>query len=274
MIGIVINPRDGIGYEVESAYETVFIQDRVTGDSVGEGTYEYMQSTATTVTGYPRAHTENGVTEEGAGLGTVLYTGICMSAAMASKQRKYANDEFIGEGISSDRSRSPSARKWWNNAKTKYDLAYEVEKRIPHPFKNYMPVFSSSTQKLIDHEMSLRTGKPTHAESFRVDGVEYDVMTADAYPFSKAIEHHLVAFTVLNDKFDFIDPEAIQAMNVSNGIDADDLILVAAKSAGLSNAKIKSILDRSGIDEKMRKNPYDGRLKEQRRRLGWDNFRQ
>lgn len=73
---------------------------------------------ATELTGYPRAHTPNGVRVEGMGYGTCLYTALVMLTAAAS-ENDLKIDDCAGSGraiCSSAGTRSDEADRWWHAA--------------------------------------------------------------------------------------------------------------------------------------------------------------
>jgi hypothetical protein len=99
------------------------------GRRVGAGYYDtsgHSDYKTSEASGYPRAHTPDGVSVTGMGYGTVLYSGLSMGAMLASKGLTDFELDVDGEGISSNEHRSYSASKWWRSAK-ELGIAYEEE---------------------------------------------------------------------------------------------------------------------------------------------------
>jgi hypothetical protein len=100
-------------------------------DEEGNGKYdngEYDSGyTASEASGFPRAHTPDGVKTKNAGYGTVLYTGLCLGAKLEEAGFLELQTQVAGAGISSNKKRSRAADNWWRAAKNNFDLVYEVD---------------------------------------------------------------------------------------------------------------------------------------------------
>ena len=101
--------------------------DKVEGNGkYDNGEYDsgYTESEAS---GFPRAHTPDGVKTKNAGYGTVLYTGLCLGAKLEEAGFLELATQIAGAGISSNNKRSRAADAWWTAAKNNFDLVYEVD---------------------------------------------------------------------------------------------------------------------------------------------------
>jgi hypothetical protein len=80
----------------------------------------------TSASGYPRAHTPDGVRVMKAGYGTVLYTSLCLGATMRDRRLIALEMDPHAEGISSNQHRSRAADLWWAHALER-DLSRQEE---------------------------------------------------------------------------------------------------------------------------------------------------
>ncbi len=177
------------------------------------GATEYLR--ATEITGYPRAHTPNGVIRErhGQGYGTCLYTGLVMLAAAADrKQLEVLDMAGRGAGICSEsESRSDDADRWWNAAYER-DLTHQMEGDAPEETeteelededvsdhvssRGWRTIESVIHDQMIDHsEWSIAGGVRVTANLQREVPTDRsgDAITADYYRLTDALGHHLVA---------------------------------------------------------------------------------
>lgn len=124
VLGIVINPRlnepvlvttDGENVAIRSLKEATLLQRHGSGyyDTSGYGKSKEIE----TATGLPRSHTPSGVTPEGRGYGTALYTALCLGAYLVDEGHADIKMDTKGWGISSEsEGRSAKADKWWDAA--------------------------------------------------------------------------------------------------------------------------------------------------------------
>jgi hypothetical protein len=228
-LGVTVNPKTRTPvYVTRGAYKERTVDIWIVSEAaaqrrdkfyvdVGQGYLEepggdpdYLK--ATQLTGYPRAHTPNGVKREGIGLGTCLYTGLVMLAT-AAEESDLAVPNLAGSnaGICSDRdSRSPSATRWWRRAKqiglttseegdVDGDEHDEEEIEEDEDLTNYMNlagrrrVFELIANEMDNHgewrpsDIELR-GTVTRTVS---RGGGYVV--ADIFTYESAVEHNLIA---------------------------------------------------------------------------------
>jgi len=157
------------------------------------------------ISGYPRAHTPEGVTERGGGYGTCLYTGLILLAC--AEFRGLLNVPSLagsGEGISSETSgRSSSADAWWAAAgwrrlteQVGRSGGEETETLSDQDLDNYLS--SRSRQKIremiseavSDYEGWWPTSITIRADLERTTEAE---RTVDVYTFESAVQAGLVA---------------------------------------------------------------------------------
>lgn len=123
-LGLTVNPRskepllvvtDGTHVGVRSLKEASLLYKHGSGyyDTDGHG----KSKAAENVTGYPRSHTPSGVTPQGAGYGTSLYTALSLGAYLVNNGHAKIEMDVEGDGISSEsEGRSREADAWWDSA--------------------------------------------------------------------------------------------------------------------------------------------------------------
>lgn len=119
-LGLVVNPRlkqpllavtDGEYVSIRSLLADSFLQ------RIGRGYPSEDREDASTVTGYPRVHTPDGVRPRGMGYGTSLYAALCLGAHLDIEDVIDIKTSKHGDGICSDtRNRSQDADQWWSAA--------------------------------------------------------------------------------------------------------------------------------------------------------------
>lgn len=132
-LGVVVNPKTWEPiFVLRNEYTTLsvsifkFSQSQGAYLKIGGGYLETADgnpqyTAASVVTGYPRAHTPAGVSEQGGGYGTCLYTGLVLLASALAEGALEAQN-VSGErkaGICSStgyNSRSAAAERWWRAA--------------------------------------------------------------------------------------------------------------------------------------------------------------
>lgn len=257
--GLVVNPRDGRPFLCDrTKSRTVWIYDMnavTDGDEIdaeGEGYFEgdsgeadYRE--AAEVTGFPRVHTPSGVRHKQRGNGTCLYTALCLAAAMEDDgELSLSGLSVSGQGISSNEHRSRVASDWWEAAKTRFGLAHEVRAEVRTEFDDeeldlprgaFDAVEDRLRRRFNGRDIDLSGGSVTcygHMTAERV---------ADAYPYEKAVEKHLVVFRSDQRVDDFqsldfnaveiVSPEALAAISFA-GIDDWNAFNLAGKLVHLA----------------------------------------
>jgi len=197
-IGMVVNPKLNTPVVVSWDGHEIYIYrgDRKPIPYEGAGYYETggdSQYTAPTeVTGYPRAHTPDGVKSKGKGFGTCLYTGLCLGAHQADEGEIRINSPVDGDGISSGSdSRSSSASRWWDMAK-KLGLAAENNSTLE---EENVDIDVSSDEL---NRCNIAEGKTiNYVNTVNVDlSVE---VSADYYTFNSAVSSDLILFSTAHD---------------------------------------------------------------------------
>lgn len=240
IFAILVNPRDGRLYSGVGSVDDggVFVCD-LAGNRFGGGYLdtavdsEYVASAE--ATGFPRAHTSDGVTATGAGLGTVLYTSLCARAHLGAVDVLALPDVmpgYRGDGISSEtESRTPQADKWWQRARDRFGLAYAVKGCAHREFHGVQSVPSTAARAALAATFGV---SPTDV---RVDEFDFSARGSyddcsvefDAYPYASAREAHLVVALVQSEyeepKVTGIDPASL--------IEVDVRALAAANVAAL-----------------------------------------
>lgn len=148
-------------------------------------------------TGYPRAHTPDGVATQGIGLGTVLYTGLCLGAHLHYvDELRFLKVGVDGDGISSNENRSYAASAWWSQAK-KHRIAYdetvefEVEDEVEEEYDVRVdPARHTALRREVIDVLSDEGISPNTINEIELSGTEIREDTveqsgeADIYPFS------------------------------------------------------------------------------------------
>jgi hypothetical protein len=246
-LGLVINPKLARPVLVVADGGNIAIcrLDEDGWPYVGEG-YFGDDDRATNVTGMPRSHTPRGVTEEGAGYGTCLYTALCLGAHQNSQHRGGQRPRYHiphsyldGDWICSDpEDRSSEADRWWETARRLRLAGRQEDEQIEED----VDVTSEFWDEIEGREYG--EGKITHVNDVKVD-VTTEI-AVDVYPYENAQEKHLV---LADFTFDLgVTPrellwERVQAGHVSLleevridlivGLDVRDLTLDAINLIGM-----------------------------------------
>jgi hypothetical protein len=198
-LGIVVNPKLKVPVLVlaEGADITITAMDAEGYEDLGSGYYGMSDSIAQML-GLPRSHTPHGVTVEGQGYGTCLYTALCLGAhqnfeAHEGHPNRYRIQSYgpDGDGIcSTTDDRSSEADEWWRRAR-RLGLAREVEEEQEEEDVDVTSNFDS----LIEGE-SVDDGVVSRVNTISVD-VSKSV-SGDVYLWDSASGHHLVVadFTI------------------------------------------------------------------------------
>lgn len=124
VLGLVINPRDKepliavsdgeiVGIRSLQEHNLLFRHGSGYYDTTGHG----KSKEAENLTGYPRSHTPKGVSPQGLGYGTSLYTALSLGAWLVDSDKAAIKMDVHGEGISSEsEGRSHEADRWWDAA--------------------------------------------------------------------------------------------------------------------------------------------------------------
>lgn len=220
-LGVLVNPRTGEPCEVFADDKGNVVIVSFDGTTLGKGYFDSGNSSyavSEEITGYPRVHTPDGVTEKGAGWGTCLYTGLCLASYLATgrvidMQEARANSGQDG-GISSmsedadgESSRSPYADAWWRAAVQDYGLAEEYSRDIEKEVTDTWEDRGRDADPDIEHLVESTTGN-TVTQILRYNvSVEYEYMdsvelTAEAYPYANALAKNLVLAEAVDDRFE------------------------------------------------------------------------
>lgn len=270
--GLVVNPRNGRPFGCDrTKLRTVQIFDlnRIDGDPnadapvEGEGYFEQgsddEHGQSAQITGFPRVHTPSGVRSKGEGNGTCLYTALCLAAAMDDDgDLSFCDLEVSGQGISSNSHRSRSAGEWWEAAKERFGLAHEVTKELSVEFEDESVRVRRGEFELIEQILEGSVGHNVSVTSATVtaDGTHYEEASADAYPYAKAVEKHLVVYRMQHRSraaefeevdvamMDLVDERALACVSFA-GCDDWNAFHIAAKLVDLAR---RSGLPRAVVD--------------------------
>jgi hypothetical protein len=138
-LGIVLNPKTlepCFPFKAAGKKRTVgFYAGKDMQDPMGAGYFDEPSNDDydTSMSGFPRGHTPDGVRVTKAGYGTVLYTSLCLGATMTSRGLVELETDPEAEGISSNEHRSRSADLWWSHALER-GLSYQtdIEGEVEH----------------------------------------------------------------------------------------------------------------------------------------------
>jgi hypothetical protein len=164
-------------------------------DEEGNGKYdkgEYgSEYTLSEASGFPRAHTPDGVKTKNAGYGTVLYTGLCLGAKLEDAGFLELQTQVAGAGISSNKRRSRAADAWWAAAKNNFDLVYEVD--VEGEEENYDQTLTAGDHtgavfRRINNALiqALAPQGSLDIHSVQVTGTLTTEGTADVYPYDRS----------------------------------------------------------------------------------------
>lgn len=238
IFALLVNPRDGRPYcAVGSIDAGAVTLVNVDGQRVGggyldtEASSKYVSSAV--ATGLPRAHTPDGVTGKGGGLGTLLYTGLCARAhlgAIDALDLPKWMAGYGGDGISSETStRTAQADAWWLRARERFGLAEVVTGCDHSDFDGEVAV----SERAAKAALSIKFG--VDPKVIELDGNDLAVKASgyyeqcgvefDAYPYRHARDAHLVVALV---KSDYEEPKL-------NGITPDSLIEVDTQALAALN---------------------------------------
>lgn len=193
-LGCVLNPKTNLPCPVyKEKTRTVDIYDPALNDKQGSGYFdngEDSQYSASEASGFPRVHTPDGVKTRRAGYGTVLYTGLCLSAKLEDAGHLSLGTSIAGAGISSNGRRSRAASAWWSAAKDEFDLAYSVDVEGEEEEEEYEETIHSSRsisklretlENLLEPEGNLSIGSVTVSGTLG----KTTVGEADVYPYDR-----------------------------------------------------------------------------------------
>lgn len=280
-IGIVVQPKFARPvYLLKDLNRTIEIYTSGVGGEVFQGK-GYLEDTdgdpeyllATQATGYPRAHTPEGVKQEGMGFGTCLYTGLlCLATAHA--EGWIAIPDLAGEGdaiCSDEESRSLSATQWWQAA---------YGKGLTQIRNEVVPCSGDCVETQTEENVDLvqeygrgalkRSLASEYPEVTYVNEVDVDIereveledkeIRVDIYDLGRAQKKNLIACidivtgaisdwmhsTRLSGDGSLVDPEVILALDVSAepAIAVRRLAILAA-SAGAKDHDVERMLLRS-----------------------------
>lgn len=206
IFALLVNPRNGEPLYAELSADREDVTIRTLDDTErGTGTfhdYGAKYSLSERITELPRAHTPDGVTEKGTGLGTVLYGALCAAAHREYEGKLRVKVGISGNGISSNEHRSKFASEWWKNARERYGLAERVKGCAEDEFEDTYGVSESEAEGIVASSMGIdpdelhltnwdeRIGASGTADRC---GIE-----ADALRYAR-VEHHGIVLA-------FIDP--------------------------------------------------------------------
>lgn len=226
-VGLVVSPVNG---EVLAVWQlkdnfmglvTLFGEKRGTG-SFDEGRDSFRKSAE--ITGFPRVHTAGGVVDHGTGLGTALYTGLCLAATMTSRGAISIPIRQHAEGISSlenifdengeeiDHQRSDEADEWWKNARDKFGLVHDVttEEEFEQEYDHRLvdsgeysgaPDWLDVDRWARDQDIygSVRVKSWSARADIAVERMVSTTLTAQVYPYEAAERDHLVIAEIQSD---------------------------------------------------------------------------
>ena len=198
-LGIVVNPKLKVPVLVvaDGADITITAMDAEGYEDLGSGYYG-MSDAIAQMLGLPRSHTPHGVTIEGAGYGTCLYTALCLGAHQNFESHEGHPNRYRiqsygpdGDGIcSTTDDRSSDADEWWRRAR-RLGLAREVEEEQEDENVDVTSNFDS----LIEGE-SVDDGVVSRVNTISVDVSKQ--VSGDVYLWDSASSHKLVVadFTI------------------------------------------------------------------------------
>lgn len=263
-LGIVANPKtrepllvltDGTWVSIRSlAAKTEIVKIGVGYYETGSGKY----AESAEFTGYPRAHTADGVTVKGKGYGTALYTALALGAALTDDEAVEIDMYKNNQGISSwTDNRSTSADDWWKAANKRKLTATEVEEIEEKEENVDIDLDADDLNKVASVD-----GTITYVNTVNVDIEKTEERTYDVYLWGSAVDHNLIVcefvvevpdgadlgwlFDILIDKDDEatvlrVDPIALAALDVR------ELSEEGAKLIGLQYLEAK--LGEKALDE-------------------------
>lgn len=247
---------------------------------------------ASDLTGFPRAHTPEGVKGyQGEGYGTCLYTALVLLAT-ASHEKELFVGNMSGEGqaICSDiDTRSPSATRWWRKAlelgltyqetgQAESDEEHEEEKTIEdEDLENYMN--RTGRQRAVNAIVAeVENFGSWSVRDIQMRGTVFKTVTtgygvrellADVFTYESAVKHHLVAvadveigtppaWAKMTSEVSEAFKNTILALNVAN----QETRMVGrlahiARQAGATEREITAMLmrNRFGVDVAKRRAP-------------------
>jgi hypothetical protein len=276
IFGLLVNPRDGSLHYAEKQKQRTVAVYSLADDEEGKGYFnsDEKYSQPSRVTGLPRVHTPDGVSEKGKGAGTVLYTGLCLAAHLdAEGHLGMSGLDVSGDGVSSGAGRSEDAERWWRRAKTAYGLAVEIEGCDEEEFR-----IETSSGRYAEHAEAiarayLGAGRVSVEEfEFTASGTQESCgVRADAYPYKNAARAGLVVAGVNTDSAYWHEVEAgeieveskkalaaanvgqLRALEWADGVDPEAVfrvLLEAARAAGVPKRDLDGLVLRylAGVD--------------------------
>lgn len=236
-LGIVANPKTKEPLIVLTDGDYVSIRSLSAKSElvkIGTGYYESSRNEynkPAEFTGFPRAHTPDGVTVKGKGYGTALYTALALGAALTDDGDVEIDMYQKGQGISSwTENRSTEADHWWNAAKKTGLTATEVEEIEEKEENVDIDLDPDDLNRVASVE-----GTITYVNTVNVDIEKTEEQVYDIYKWESASDHNLIVcefvvevpegaslsyvFDVLIDKDDEasvmrVNPIALAALDV------------------------------------------------------------
>lgn len=203
-LGVIVNPKTKIPVHVwwDFANATIWSlnEDDPTSWLEKNGQGYFGEDEVSSMAGYPRSHTPSGVTPQGMGYGTCLYTALCMAAHWNSEGNVSLHSEK-GDGIASGLGRSSKASRWWEQA-VELGLASEEEGG-----ENEVDVeendIASAIEDVIDTDRLARRLGWLEVTSVYITSrcsatgtkMSDEGGSFNVYPFSAAMDNNLVVFS-------------------------------------------------------------------------------
>lgn len=271
-LGIVVNPKlkAPVLVTTDGVYVNVLTMLAEEGyEEIGSGYYG-MDDQIAQSTGLPRSHTPNGVSIEGEGYGTCLYTALCLGAHQNHLSHEGQPGRFRiqsygpdGDGISSTTDdRSGEADEWWSRAR-RLGLARAVDEEQEDEDVDVTSDFDSliEGQSYGDDGTVSRVTTITadisktvrgdiylwdYAESHRLVVADFTIALADGEPL-ETLWQRVTAPKVVSE----VSAELILALDVRGlHVSAMNLLGLLAEHAGASETDLHDLRFRweSGLD--------------------------
>jgi len=203
LLGIVVNPKlqeplititDGDYVGIRSLRANNFLARLGVGYYESDRHSDYAEPAR--ITGYPRAHTPDGVAIKGGGYGTSLYTALSLGAYANYNLPDVAIDMWpknqSKDGISSaSSSRSHAASRWWSAAASKglTEEHTETEEEVEEGVDLNITADEIEGCVTLDYE----DAKVRYVNTLNVDIEREKEVSYDIYEYESAEKHNLVA---------------------------------------------------------------------------------
>jgi hypothetical protein len=190
-LGIIANPKTKEPLLVMTDGDYVSIRSLAAKSElvkIGVGYYEGSSNEPAAFTSFPRSHTPDGVTVQGKGYGTALYTALALGAALTDDGDVKIDMYQEGQGICSwTDNRTGAADRWWGSAR-KVNLTTSATEELEESEENVdIDVDADDLERVASVD-----GTITHVNTVNVDITKTEEREYDVYKWESAVDHNLI----------------------------------------------------------------------------------